>query len=256
MDVFEILYKAIWTVLYLGIGAGIAALAWVTIRFNLKRRGVRNSLSQATSEQLGRVIDLVDSIGTEPPVGGILIQTNDRSDSNAVISIPEGISDFPWSGRSVLMKFDPDLSFELTDKESDESRLCGWKYRFMPIPRIQTRSGKARNIFDPARYMKLQPELKEAVSEICPGHPEETLSALLCNGQIEFEPIDQPRIGTSAAWVQTPEWQSCDTCKKRMKLILQLPGPCTGKKELREGTIYLFGCASHPSKTKQVLQYS
>jgi hypothetical protein len=256
MDVLEILYKVIWAVIYLGIAAGVGALAWVTIRFNLKRRQVRNSLSQATSGQIGRVIDLVESIGTEPPIGGILIPTNNKTDSSAVISIPEGISDFPWSGRSIVMELDPDLSFHLTDKESDESRLCGRMYSFMPIPRIQTKSGKARNVFDPARYMKLQPELREALSEICPEHPEETLSAILCNGQIEFEPIDQPRIGTSAGWVQTPEWQSCDTCKKRMKLVLQLPGLCTGKKELREGTIYLFGCVSHPNETKQVLQYS
>lgn len=127
MDALEILYKAIWAAIYLGIAAGIVALSWVTIRFNLKRREVRNSLSQATTEQLGRVIDLVGSIGTEPPNGGILIQTNDETDSSAVISIPEGISEFPWSGRSVVLKLDPDLSFDLTDNESDESRLCGRK---------------------------------------------------------------------------------------------------------------------------------
>lgn len=252
----EILYKAIWAVICLGIAAGIAALSWVTIRFNLKRRKVGSSLSQATSEQIGRVVDLVESIGTEPPVGGILIPTNDEADLGAVINIPEGISEFPWSGKSVSMKFDPDLSFDITDREAGESRLCGQRYKFMPIPRIQTKSGKARNVFDPARYMKLQPELEEALTEICPDHPTEALSAILCDGQIEFEPIDQPRIGTSASWVQSPEWQSCDNCKKPMKLIVQLPGPCTGKKELREGTIYLFGCASHPDETKQVLQYS
>lgn len=252
----EILYKAVWAVIYLGIAAGIAALAWVTIRFNLKRRDVRKSLSQATSEQIGRVIDLVESIGTEPPIGGVLIQTNDEIDSDAVISIPVGISDFPWSGRSVVLSFDPDLSLDLTDKEFEESRLCGRVYRFMSIPRIRTKSGKTRNIFDPARYIELQPELNEALSEICPEYPEEALSAILCNGRIEFEPIDQRRIGTSAGWVQTPEWQSCDTCKNRMKLILQLPGVCTGKKELYEGTIYLFGCPNHAADTKQVLQYS
>lgn len=256
MDALEILYKAIWAVIYLGIAAGVAALAWVTIRFNLKRRNVRDSLAQATSEQIGHVLDLVESIGTEPPVGGILIQTNDATDSYAAISIPDALSDFPWSGWSVSMKFEPDLSFDLSNKKLDGSRLCGRKYKFMSIPRVRTKSGKLRNVFDPARYMKLEPELETSLSEICPDHPEEALSAILCNGRIEFEPIDQPRIGTSASWIQTPEWQSCDICRKRMTLILQLPGLCTGRKELREGTIYLFGCGDHPHETKQVLQYS
>lgn len=252
----EILYKAIWAVIYLGIALGVGALAWVLVRFNLKRRKVRDSLAQATPEEIGRVIDLVESIGTEQPVGGILIQTNEPADAEAAISIPEGISDFPWSGRTATMSFGPDLSFDLTAEKTDETRLCGRKYKFMPIPRMRTKSGKLRNLFDPARYMKLRPELEAALSDICSDHPAETLSAILCDGRIEFEPIDQPRIGTSASWVQTPEWQSCDSCKKRMKLIIQIPGPCTGRKELREGTIYLFGCPDHPDETKQVLQYS
>jgi hypothetical protein len=104
--------------------------------------------------------------------------------------------------------------------------------------------------------LKLQPELASALADICKGHPLETLSAVLCDGRIEFEPIDQPRIGTSAAWVQQPEWQYCDSCRKRMKLILQLPGSCIGQKQYREGTLYLFGCGNHPLEIKSVVQFS
>ena len=194
----EILYKAIWAVMYLGIAAGSAALAWVTIRFNLKRREVRDYLSPATSEQIGRVVDLVESIGTEPPIGGILIPTNDEADLDAVINIPEGISEFPWSGKSASMKFDPDLSFDITDREADESRLRGQRYKFMPIPRIRTKSGKARNIFDPARYMKLQPKLEDALSEICPDHPAKTTA----KGATLLLGLDRGRGGSTNAEVR------------------------------------------------------
>lgn len=256
MDALELVYEGIWALIYVGIAAGIAALAWVTIRFNLKRREVTRSLAQATPEQIGSVLDLVESIGTEPPVGGVLVRTNQPTSSDAVIAVPDSLADFPWAGWSISLEFGSEPSFTLNDESSDETRLCGHTYRFLPIPRARTQTGKLRNIFDPSRYLKLQPELEAALSDICPNHPQETLSAILCNGRIEFESIDQPRIGTSAEWIQTPEWQSCDSCRKRLRLILQLPGVCTGQKDLREGTIYLFGCAAHPSDTKRVIQFS
>lgn len=59
MDVLEVLYKAIWAVIYLGIAAGIAALAWVTIRFNLKRRDVRSSLSPEPLSEIVLVCSLL-----------------------------------------------------------------------------------------------------------------------------------------------------------------------------------------------------
>jgi len=216
----------------------------------------REFANQAAPEQINRVLELIESIGTESANGGVLVQTSETTSEDAVISIPNGLSGFPWSGLSVSMEFGTDLSFSFADGNGRETILCGRKYSFLPIPRERTRTGKLRNIFDPSRYLKLQPELEGALADICPDCPRETLSALVCNGRIEFEPIDQLRIGTSAAWVQTPEWQTCDQCKKRLVLILQLPGSSTGRKELREGTIYLFGCVAHLKDTKQVVQFS
>ena len=256
MDALEVLQKAIRAAILLGIATAVAALVWVTIRFNLKRRKISDAVAQASPEQIREVLDLVGSVGTEPSVGGILVRTDHVTESGSTISIPDGLADFPWTGWSVALRFDPELTLELSETSAGETRLDGRRYDFMPIPRVSTKSGKLRNVFDPKRYMKLQPELGPVLSAICPEHPEEALSAILCNGRIEFEPIDQLRIGTSAGWVQTPEWQSCDVCRKRMKLILQLPGLSTGRKELREGTIYLFGCADHPAETKQVLQFT
>jgi hypothetical protein len=256
MDALELVYKGVWGAIILGIAVGISALAWITIRFNLKRRNVTQSLAQATPAQIERVLNLVESIGTEPAVGGILVRTNESASAGTVISIPSSLADFPWSGWSISIGFHPELAFALSEQKADETRLCGRRYMFLHIPRKKTKSGKLRNIFDPSRYLRLRPDLAEALADICPNHPQETLSAILCNGRVEFEPVDQPRIGASAEWMQSPEWQTCDTCKKRLMLVLQLPGTCVSEKRFREATIYLFGCPVHPKDTKQVVQFS
>lgn len=220
-------------------------------------------MAQATPEQISRIKTLAQSIGTEPSAGVLLVEIEERADDQSAISIPGDIHDFPWVGQSVFLRFDPDpvhavsSVFSVRDEPTDRTVISGRVYRNMPVPRIRTKTGKRRNVFSLTRYLELSPKLSSVVTAMCPEHPQEILSAILWNGRLEPpEPIDQLRIGTSAAWIQSPEWQYCKRCRKRMRLIVQVPGPCADRKEYREGTLYLFGCAEHARETKGVVQFS
>lgn len=253
------IYDTIWVLIYLAITIGVAALILSIVRFNLKRRDVKKTYNSATPQQIDRITTLIESLGSEPSVGGVLIRTKGQGqgkDERCVVTIPTKIADFPWSGISYMVQTNRNVSFNPTKKHVEGTELLGHKYRFLAIPRHLTKTGKARNIFDPARYIKLCPELKDALKDVSAKYPMELLSYILCDGRIEFEPIDQLRIGTSAAWVQDPEWKYCPSCRKRMTLIIQLPGTHIHKKAFHRGTFFLFGCKSHPEFTECVEQYT
>lgn len=252
----DIIGKIIKALLLLAFCSGVAALAFVLIRFNLKRRGVIKAFESAKSEQIDKIVSLIESLGEESPIGGVLIPTNIQTvKQGCVVTIPENIKDFPWSGLSYKIKTNTNVSFLPTKERVVGAELLGNKYKFLAIPRNLTKTGKARNIFDPKRYIKLCPELQKLLEDISSKYPMELLSYILC-GSIEFEPIDQLRVGTSAAWVQDPDWKYCPTCRKRMSLIIQLPGTSLHKKAFHEGTFFLFGCKSHPEFTELVDQYT
>lgn len=253
----EIITKIIIIILALTFATGVVALGVVVARFNLKRRDVKRAYESATSQQIDQIAALIESIGSEPSVGGILINAKSQlKNERCVVHIPDGIKDFPWSGHAYKVKTDSSVSFTPTDEHCESTELLGHKYSFLATPRKLTRNGKARNIFDPKRYVKLCPELHSALEDISAKYPMELLSYILSNGSIEFDPIDQLRIGTSAAWVQEPEWKYCPTCKKRMVLIIQLPGTSIHKKAFHECTFFLFGCKSHPQLIECVEQYT
>jgi hypothetical protein len=140
-----------------------------------------------------------------------------------------------------------------------EPMLLGRVYRLVRVPRHQTKnSTKQRNAYSSQQYIAKNPALLSALGDVCRKYPDDLLSYLLCVGResFEFEPIDQVRIGTSPAWVQDPEYPICDDCKKRMRLVLQLPGTLVSKKSFHRGTFYLFGCATHPHQTKSLGQFT
>jgi hypothetical protein len=126
------------------------------------------------------------------------------------------------------------------------------------VPRTRLKSGKLRNLFSPKRYLSGTPELTRALREVCPAHPGELLCYLLCVGQesFEFEPIDQARVGTVPAWVQDAEWPTCPQCRRRMSVILQIPGTLLWPKPSPRGTFYWFGCKRHPERTETVAQFT
>jgi len=106
--------------------------------------------------------------------------------------------------------------------------------------------------------VKDSPLLRERLLAVCSKYPDGLLSYLLCAGRdsFEFEPVCQGRIGTSAAWVQGPAFQYCDRCKKRMLLIVQLPGTLLHRKALHGATFYFFGCKDHPDRTATVSRFT
>jgi len=256
MHALDWVITGFWTLIGVGVAAVVAWLVVAAVQHSRKRHAVEKALAQATPEQISRIVDLAGSIGTEPSVGGVLVETDERASGQTVISIPENIHDFPWVGQSVFLTFDPEPAFSLSEESVAHTLICGRVYRYMAVPRIKTKTGKLRNVFDLTRYPKLNPELSSAVAKVCEDYPQATLSAILWNGNLDSpEPVDQLRIGTSAAWMQEPEWQYCGNCGKRMRLIVQFPGPCTEQKDYRDCTLYFFGCAAHPLETNSVVQF-
>lgn len=234
-------------------------LGFVLVRFNLKRLRIIREAAAATTEQLEEIYQLVEAGSSESANGFVLGRLNEAADdASCTVAIPSELEDFPWAGMSVAIDVDNDVRFRFLDSSGPEAQLLGLKYRAVAVPRARLKSGKIRNQFFPAQYVKGNERLREKLVNICPAYPAELLSYLLCvgGGSFEFEPIDQCRIGTSAAWVQDPEFQYCDQCNERMALILQMPGTLLHKKAFHRGTFYFFGCKKHADRTRSVAQFT
>lgn len=240
--------------------AAVAALAVALVRFNRKRLHIARCASSASSAQLEHIYTLVEKLGTVSAVGYVLARTNRLSaETRCLVPVPNELEGFPWAGRVIEAKVSKDVDFQFVQADVVEPTLLGHVYRLVRVPRHQTKgSAKERNTFSPERYVGGSPALVSALEVVCPEYPQELLSYLLCVGRnsFEFEPIDQARIGTGPAWVQDPAHQTCEECKKRMKLVLQLPGTVLSEKAFHRGTFYLFGCVSHPHRTKTIGQFT
>lgn len=236
------------------------ALAVVLVRFNRKRLCVARCAAALTPEQLERIYSLVEQTGTTAANGYVLARTNKATtETRCLVPIPKELPQLPWAGRVVEATVSNTVELQFVEATAFEPTLLGRVYRPVQVPRHATKgSTKARNTFSPERYVANSAELSVALSAACPKYPTELLSYLLCVGResFEFEPIDQARIGTSPAWVQDPEHQTCDACGKRMHLVLQLPGALIGSKAFHRGTFYLFGCVTHPDRTKTLGQFT
>jgi hypothetical protein len=236
----------------------LVVLAVVLIRFNLKRVHIRRRAAKATDAQLEAIYSLVEAIGTEPPRGCVLARTNRVApDTFGIISFPDVLAEFPWKGRAVSVSSDLQQPFRFTHSPLAATQLVGRVFRPMQVPRRRGRSGQVKSVLSPNRYISGNEALDAALRQVCPEYPAELLSYLLSAGAdtFEFEPIDQARIGGSAAWVQDPELQKCDECGQTMALILQLPGSLLSSRGSR-GTFYWFGCRQHLDATKTVAQFT
>jgi hypothetical protein len=234
------------------------ALAVVLIRFNLKRLRIIRCAGNASDAELEAIYAQIDSLGTETPSCAVLARTNRRSDSEGDWSIVVPSFVEPWSGRTILADVGSDVAFRLACSGASEPRLRGKVYRVVPVPRTLTKSGKARNQFSPSKYVAGNPDLMSALSAVCPEHPTELLAYLLAAGAetFEFDPMFQARIGGSPSWVQDAEFPECEQCRKRMSLILQLPGAMLPGKPMAEGTFFFFACVRHPDNTRTVAQFA
>lgn len=239
--------------------AGVIVFAVVIIRFNRKRMAIVRAAATATESQLEAIYTLVERSSTFPAAGHVLARTNRRSTGSAcIIPIPEELPGFPWAGRRIEVTIAKEVEYRFIEPAHGEPSLLGKVVRPVRVPRYGTgRAGTTRNAFAPEKYLAASPDLRAALVEVCPDYAAELLAYLLCIGgeTFEFEPINQARIGSTAAWVQSPEHQNCSECGKRMALILQLPGTAISRKHLHEGTFYLFGCPQHPEQTSSVAQF-
>jgi hypothetical protein len=240
------------------VAAIVVLLAIILIRFNRKRLHIIRCAKAATDQQLEAIYAQIDHLGTETPSCAVLARTNRRSGSDGdwSIRVPSYIE--PWGGRSISAKNDSDVTFCFVSSNAGEPVLRGHAYRIVPVPRHLTKSGKARNQFSPGKYVASNPQLLLALTEVCPAYPAELLAYLLAGGAetFEFDPMSQARVGGSPSWVQDAEFPVCVECKKRMSLILQLPGAMLPGKKMAEGTFFFFGCARHSDNTKTVAQFA
>ncbi|MBQ5939116.1 hypothetical protein [Massilia sp. AB1] len=235
-------------------------LAVALIPFNLRQRRIMRAAAAASASQLEHIYQLVERTGSIASNGYILARTNETNDNpGCLIPIPAGLPDFPWAGKTIEVTRTDDVAFRFVDAAPAQPSLSGKVCRPLQVPRHQTTgTGQGRNAFAPEKYLAASEELEAALKQVCPGHPKELLSYLLCAGgeSGEFEPIDQARIGASAAWAQSPKHQDCDVCGKRMTLVLQLPGTTIDRKHFHSGMFYLFGCVRHPEQLKSVVQHT
>jgi hypothetical protein len=231
-------------------------LAIILIRFNRKRVHIIRQAASATDDQLERVYRSIESKNTESPTCGVLTRTNRTApSSSANIPIPEYVQ--PWAWKTIIVANADIVEFSLSDATTIEPAIAGKVFRILAVPRKPTKTGKSRNQFSPKSYVAGNPDLMDALRTICPRYPEELLSYLLSAGidSFEFDPIHQARVGGSPAWIQNAEFQNCDQCKKRMVLLLQLPGSLVPGMANARAWFYLFGCVKHPKETKMVVQY-
>lgn len=244
------------------VGGIIAALAIpmavILIRFNRKRRHIIRCAKAASAEQLEAIYTRIAQIGTETPTCAVLARTNRHSNSDRDWSIPVPPYIETWAGRSISADSDSDIVFRFTTSPASEPVLRGQVYRTVPVPRHMTKSGKARNQFSPRKYVASDPSLLNALAAVCPAFPGDLLAYLLAAGgeTFEFDPMFQARIGGSPSWVQDAEFPECNECRKRMTLVLQLPGAILPGKPLAEATLYFFACVKHPDRTKTVSQFA
>jgi hypothetical protein len=241
------------------VGGLLLVLAAAIVQFNWKRVHIRRAAAKASDGQLESIYRMVEGCGSEKPAGWVLARTNRCAEDTAcVISIPDGIEDFPWSGRAIMVEAASEVTVRFTEDTSRAIRCLRKEFKAVAAPRTRSKSGKLRNILSPDRYIALDPALLPALREICPKYPKELLAYLFNCGadSFEFDSISQARIGTSPAWAQPAEFPRCDQCKERMPLILQLPGSIVAVKGWGNGIFYLFGCSKHPEHTKTVVQFT
>jgi hypothetical protein len=250
----------LWTIVGVLAAAAVAVVIAALVLFNLKRRYIARCAVAATREQLDHIYALVEQTGKLASTGYILGRTNDTTiDLRCLIPIPDDVPDFTWAGRTLEVTASAEPHTRFVDSRPTQPFLNGRAYRLVKVPRQPAKHGsKQRNAFSPAHYVRESAQLAQALRFLCPQYPVELLAYLLCPGResFEFDPIDQIRIGTSAAWVQTPPEQVCDECHQRMRFVLQLPGSLVGSKASSEATYYFFACNKHPESTKYVCQFT
>ena len=238
--------------------AGFVGLAATIARFNIKRRYIAECFARATEQEVEAIFQLIEASSVVQPTACVLCRSKKTgADKTNIITIPSWLASFPWAGRSALIGGDGAVNLR-EDGRDGASQLAGHFLRPLRVPRVQTKSGKTRNVYSPNRYMALNRELTAHLSRLCERYPAEMLTYLLCpiNESFEYEPLEQIRIAGSPAWTQVAEFPRCRVCAKPLMLILQFPGILTAVRNLREATFYVFACSRHTDEYETVTQFT
>ena len=231
-------------------------LAVSATRAARERRRFVKLISTISEEDLDEIYHAIESMSDAPPTGFVLAKTNRTTQAmECRISIPDSIEGFPWAGKSYEFDADRhDVFFRPVTITETETHVRGEVLRPVVTPRYKTKSGNFKNRFSPKLMLSSSDELRSKLIRLFPRFPDRLLGYLLGIGGAGGE-CAQIRIGTTAAWVQLPETPNCKKCKRRMILIVQLPGEFLKPKWIQEGVIYLFGCRRHPENTEIVTQF-
>lgn len=242
------------------IGGSLLAFGVMFILGNLKRLRIVRAAKGATKEQLQSIYHLVGASGAEPTKCYVLGRTNQEAETvENIVVIPNAMGDFPWAGRVIGIQMAEPVVFHFRESQDVETCLEGRIYLPVAVPCRVTATGDIRSCFSPGRYVTENTALNKELSDVCPNFPQELLSYLLCVGteNVRFEPMDQARIGSEPAWMQTPEAPFlCEYCQQPLTLILQLPGSVLGVSHYHEATFYWLGCLQHTDHTQLVTQYA
>jgi hypothetical protein len=240
------------------VGGLIIALAVVLVRFNLKRLRIARIAAIAGDGELEQIYHLLEQTVGAKSRGCVFGRTNRAaSGERNIIWLPSSIESFPWCGRSVEITTSPEVTFRFTEDAVRETQITGKVYRPVRVPHAKTSSGKSRIMYSPRGYVRSSKALRSALRKFYADSPDQFLSYLLCVGRdsYEFEPIAQARIGAPPAWVQSPEWPLCEQCKRKMSMILQIPGALLSSRYAEE-VFYWFGCKRHVESTKLIEQFA
>lgn len=246
-----------WIVIAVPVAAGLAWLAVGILRYNLERRTVRSLADAMPPKQRERIFALVEAIGTSPSKGYIGVMRDAPEPSGRLrLRLPDGLADFPWGGMAVdVLAADREapspVEFSLSSQtvaaqSSDEQPI-----RWVAVPFITAgENERGQSVFSIDRYVRLSRALAGELNELYAKNPQALLAQLLsADGRLSAaEPFDQLRCGVSAAWIQSPRFHKCPTCRRPMRLIIQVPGALLGRR-LAEGSFYHFGCPTHPDQS-------
>jgi hypothetical protein len=235
------------------LAALLMPLAVLLIGFNRKRLHILRCVRSASQEQLEGIYSLLERLQPEPS-HRVLARTNcETPNLDGLIPLPSSSS--PWSGRVIAVRGGTKAVFEFVESAVTEPRLRGRILRVVPMPPV-TEAEWDNDATVLNRFVEEQPDLKAALSALCPQYPAELLQCLLSTETFELDPDDQVQLGGSPSWVQDEEYPSCDLCGRQMSLILQLPGTLLPGRTSPRGTFYFFGCLEHPDQTKTVAQFT
>jgi hypothetical protein len=256
------------------LAALLTPLAVLLIRYNRKRLHILRCVRSASQEQLEAIYSLLERLQPEPS-HRVLARTNREAtegdgltnqdglilvppssspwtDQDGLIPVPSSSS--PWSGRVIAVRGGTEAVFDFVESAVTEPRLRGRIFRIVPMPPVTEADwDNVETVL--SRFVEEQPELKAALSALCPQYPAELLQCLLSAADT-FALEDQIQLGGSPSWVQDAEYPSCDLCRQQMSLIVQLPGTLLPGRSSPRGTFYFFGCLEHPDQTKTVAQFT